>query len=929
MRQFSDTIRSYFGMKQGIDYRVAVEVEWTDFTWTTYEDEVLTVLDIQEAITVIDKTFGALSVTIEDNGTIDENVHYHKRPANVYFLVGEEKILLFNGRVTSPFVYENRTVSFEIVNEIETEEIGFSPDEGELDFVPNQFASVIWPLGFGSVEKAPAVKVREPRSMSLVTLLTIPDPLLLQKINIQQFLINNRILEAYFWLQTLATHEDLVGPTFAQDFVDMLNTLRTIWADVNTAQQEMKTAEDALQNTPSQLNQTNYNDAVANFQTVVATAAATASTYPTMVARIDVLYNKLRYRRGAATSLVQTLQDIRDAMSQLHSLVIEYCRQAQSANPNQRVENSDEFPQNEELTIWIKDTKFKCYVDGQDLFITDGPLPTYENLPLDPWAPEDDSPCDADLVSLGLFRCSTNIQGQWALVRDIHNKYHILKIDSQNGNKVYFTPVQWHESRLLQIPKLDIDHVIQSVANFPVVPPLSGWPDPSVFSGQFDPLLWNMKETQRYLFLVNQVPNPTPEEKELLAKIAYMEPFDQLNEAVMTPFMPTPESIYTVIGTNIAEIVQVAGTILPSWPINQVPFEEIPDAITWSAEPGTPVQEEDRCLIYIVNTVPSEIKGVFAYRKNRKGENFLSPIPSSWYTKHESHNLGTMDICALTFPRPVPDFGADVYVTYTSSVGPRIVDILKFIIENYTDKTWDPASFFAVEDLFQDKYPANYVIYSRQDCLQEMHQIAHQSRCRLFLRNGVFHLKYLSLKGVPVKEITNATIVANTDKTSIARTEELVTKYRATWRPDYLPTTKIRETVIRYNIQRYGLHVATQDFHIYNIHDLVQKSATFWAIRKSNTFRRLIVEVTLADLDVEVHDTVLFAGQICTVVGWQLNPDELRLELEFPIRLGETSEYIYYWPSSLPPDVEYPPPEDQFSGRFGRHSGVKGTISCG
>jgi hypothetical protein len=47
-----------------------------------------------------------------------------------------------------------------------------------------------------------------------------------------------------------------------------------------------------------------------------------------------------------------------------------------------------------------------------------------------------------------------------------------------------------------------------------------------------------------------------------------------------------------------------------------------------------------------------------------------------------------------------------------------------------------------------------------------------------------------------------------------------------------------------------------------------------------------------------------------------------------PIRLGETEEYPYYWPSSLPADYEYPPTNDDYAGGFGPNSNVTGTIPC-
>ena len=43
---------------------------------------------------------------------------------------------------------------------------------------------------------------------------------------------------------------------------------------------------------------------------------------------------------------------------------------------------------------------------------------------------------------------------------------------------------------------------------------------------------------------------------------------------------------------------------------------------------------------------------------------------------------------------PVSEGWSDeLYITFQSSVGPNTVDILEYIIENYTDLTYDTASF--------------------------------------------------------------------------------------------------------------------------------------------------------------------------------------------------------------------------------------------
>ena len=69
-----------------------------------------------------------------------------------------------------------------------------------------------------------------------------------------------------------------------------------------------------------------------------------------------------------------------------------------------------------------------------------------------------------------------------------------------------------------------------------------------------------------------------------------------------------------------------------------------------------------------------------------------------------------------------------MYITFQSSVGPNIVDILDYIIDNYTDLTYDQASFDYVRTKLAP-FPANFPLLQRKNVIAVLKEIVFQSRC--------------------------------------------------------------------------------------------------------------------------------------------------------------------------------------------------------
>ena len=118
-----------------------------------------------------------------------------------------------------------------------------------------------------------------------------------------------------------------------------------------------------------------------------------------------------------------------------------------------------------------------------------------------------------------------------------------------------------------------------------------------------------------------------------------------------------------------------------------------PVAQQFWADPGATVKiASDEPITYIVSIVPGTVLAVKAY-KQLTGERRLVDVPTDLYTV-TTKTYGTVTAVQIVVNKPLSSitdqgWSDDLYVTFQSSVGPDIVDILKYLIENYTDLTWD------------------------------------------------------------------------------------------------------------------------------------------------------------------------------------------------------------------------------------------------
>jgi len=380
----------------------------------------------------------------------------------------------------------------------------------------------------------------------------------------------------------------------------------------------------------------------------------------------------------------------------------------------------------------------------------------------------------------------------------------------------------------------------------------------------------------------------------------------------------------------------------------------------WAEAGATVRMHSDEPLTYIVSIVPGTVLAVKAY-KQFTGERRLIDVPNNLY-RVETKVYGSVTAVQLVFNKPLSTitdqtatngsggWSDDIYVTFQSSVGPDMIDVLKYLITNYTDLTWDDASFDHVQTKLL-QFPVNFPILDRKNTLEVLQEIAFQARCALWISNGVFYIKYLPEEPDANDTITVSDLDADAGvEVELTSTEDLITKMKVQWRLSWAPGSTDRDKdksektmILRHNVTRYGTQEEEYDWYIYNQPDIVFKCATFWLIRKSNTWKRVKFKTFLQKLNLETFDTVnlnfaggyVAAGAVkATVEQANYNSEDNTVDFQclVPVRAGEMAQYIYFWPSALPRTATWPPASDYDSndaGGGGIGMGATGELPIG
>jgi len=356
------------------------------------------------------------------------------------------------------------------------------------------------------------------------------------------------------------------------------------------------------------------------------------------------------------------------------------------------------------------------------------------------------------------------------------------------------------------------------------------------------------------------------------------------------------------------------------------------------ADPGEFVLSTTKSdLIYIVSIVPGTVDAVLAYKHyNAANTDKLVEVPESYYEIQET-DYGAFTAVEIKMPRKLSEISQiwkdDIFVSFTSDIGPHAIDVIEWLVENFSSYEIDEDSFSFVRP-YLDNYPVNFALQSQKDLWTLLSDIAYQVRCEIMLKGNKLYITYLPLKPNPVVTIDSSKVKTDSLIIGLIDTNDLITDYTVNWayedasfdlasnyvtgtdRPTYNPAsgTQLNFT-LKHNLSTYGPYPESFDYYVLNDFQSCLKTSTFWLIRKANVYKTLKFKGPIEFLLLEHGDSVLvnlkdFSEDeiICIVENtvFDYENNEVEVELRTPVKEGESSEYYWYWPSNKPAKARFP-----------------------
>lgn len=330
---------------------------------------------------------------------------------------------------------------------------------------------------------------------------------------------------------------------------------------------------------------------------------------------------------------------------------------------------------------------------------------------------------------------------------------------------------------------------------------------------------------------------------------------------------------------------------------------------------GTKLKVLNLPMRYVVSLNGVNVLNVFG-----KQQGMYVPVPRDKYiiqftpfiTRFGQTVFATTITTLLPLTSIQDDVGAqiwesdEIFVDLISGIPGKMVDILIYAISTFTNLGYDPVSFAATR-LYTDAIPMNHVVRGRDDTLKYCEDIAFQGKCALWVNDNIVYIRYMPIEPTPVDTITTTDILEDTLSIFTTETENVVTKYVATWKfTEDQPVNN--QIVFRYNMAKYNYHDETYNFFAFNDPGSVGWSARYWSVRKGTVYKKIKFKTDLTKMNLEAFDPVLIdivpMVSCVPVVGiiesavYNSDGKEIDFIVWLPIRLGELCPSPFGYPAS-------------------------------
>lgn len=250
----------------------------------------------------------------------------------------------------------------------------------------------------------------------------------------------------------------------------------------------------------------------------------------------------------------------------------------------------------------------------------------------------------------------------------------------------------------------------------------------------------------------------------------------------------------------------------------------------------------------------------------------------------------------------------DIWCDIVSEVPGNFISIMLWTIMNFTTLTADAASFAAVAPHVVNN-PMNFMITDRKNTLDFIKELCYQARVSVWVDNGVVKLRYLPIPPTASVTITPHDVIEGSLVVTCDDTENLITKTVAKWKGIY-DLDQPNRIIIRYNVAKYGVQEEEYDYYAFQTDELVRRSATFWAIRRGNTWKRVTLKTHIGKLQLEAQDAVLLSGfgnlfsngdvtGVIESATFDSGDNTIDMSIWLPIRWGEMDPYVFAYPANI------------------------------
>lgn len=879
---------------------IIVEVKWSDSDIKFYCEEdfgdaeaLLLEISAIETTTTVEGagSTGSASCTLSDTSGYIKNIlgtkDVHKIPVNLYLayktLTFGDKVRIFTGEMNTPIEWDDaeRTFRFEIVTKVEDSTIGFSPEQAESQLISESAVGVAWPLCFGSPLHVPAVRINEQPigtalfRMSVVSAGTTSQICSLAKQRRQYDRIqSNADSDVVTFLDNAAYAAVLENlGTATTGLTQAIAVAVEAGASASLINNLVKACED-LQDAETDLGFW-QGQAARGQANVDITQNAIDSINAQIVSVTAELANATD--AGRIASLNASLVSLNNSLSAANITLAGYTSDVGAALANIATEESNveiftqEASEAESAIIRVPIPQIvvkegEKFPQGEPLTIVINGLAFTGEFNGEVFETTEGVPVNPSVAIPGDFDGfaggTTAAIGQFAYGGD----YPVQGMYSWQGNGLVYLNSQF-DGIVTYTPALFQKTGVQ-------IPTLTAGPR-DVYS-------------DRQVSGIGVIsPYVRPE---------WIDTLRQLDASGALPAFASGLSniSFSNFSINVGDQVRLANALPEIW---------------------------------VANLIPStEVKEVMAYR-SIEGVRRLVPVPESYYKVDLSHELLGQTTTTITLKVPLSsrrdeNWEDGLYVSLTSSVGPNTSTIMKWIADTYSDLDTDTTSFAALTVSLED-YPSHFALLTRKNTLTALQEIAWQCRSAIYIKNDTLFVKYLAFEDTPTDVVDDDNTEFATMTLATTETEDLVTIFRAKWRTEY--TEDEKEVVLRNNIPKYGTIEEDFDFYIYNLENLVVKSATFWMIRYSNSWKiaKLVTMFDTFNLDefdivtIDFGENIFASGPtpgMVRSVSFDSETMALIYEIWCGVRVGELTKYPFAWPANADPGLEYPTIADAFSG---------------